>query len=225
MKRSIILFAVLLWVIAAPLSAQSITGSKHDLRASGGGTATGTNLEEICVVCHTPHQATAAAGQDPLWNRSLSSTASYGVYASASLDAAPAELGGATIGTAQISNLCLSCHDGTVSVLSILNPPNSAPGAITPTAIGGRIDAAGKIISNANIGTDLTDDHPVNFTYDAALMTTDGGLNNPATLTGVKLFGGKVQCASCHNPHDSANVPFLRVSNSASALCLKCHNK
>ncbi len=225
MKRFVIVLMVLM-VTVFPVMAQSISGSKHDLRASGGGTATGTNLEEICVACHTPHQAAAANKQDPLWNRNLSSQATYGVYASASLDASPTELGGATLGTAQISNLCLSCHDGTVSVISMLNEPNSAPGPISAAAIAGRIDATGKIISNANIGTDLTDDHPVNFNYNAALVTTDGGLNDPATLTGVKLFAGTVQCASCHNPHDSTTgVPFLRVNNSGSALCLRCHIK
>lgn len=227
MKRLIIVIAVLT-VAAVPAYAQSITGSKHDLRATGGGTATGTNLEEICVACHTPHQATAANGQTPLWNRNLSATASYGTYSSTTLDASPApvDLGGATLGTAQISNLCLSCHDGTVSVLSMLNEPNAAPGAITPVAIASRIDATGKIISNANLGTDLSDDHPVNFNYDATLVTNDGGLNDPATLTGVKLFGGTVQCASCHNPHDSTTgVPFLRVNNSGSTLCLRCHAK
>lgn len=225
MKRFVIALIVLM-VAAVPAFAQSITGSKHDLRATGGGTATGTNLTEICVACHTPHQASAAAKQDPLWNRTLSSTAAYGVYASTTLNAAPTELVTAVAGSATISHLCLSCHDGTVSVISMLNEPNAAPGAIAATAIASRIDAAGKIISAANVGTDLSDDHPVNFTYDAALVTADGGLNDPATLTGVKLFGGTVQCASCHNPHDATTgVPFLRVSNSGSALCTKCHAK
>ncbi len=224
MKKIIILTVLL--ISAAPVFAQSITGSKHDLRAIGGGTATGTNLTEICVACHTPHQAASANKQDPLWNRTLSSHATYGVYSSTSLDGAPSELGGAAIGTAQISNLCLSCHDGTVSVISMLNEPNSAPGVISAATIAGRIGATGMIIGNANVGTDLTDDHPVNFSYTAALVTTDGGLNDPAALTGVKLFGGTVQCASCHNPHDkNTGVPFLRVNNAASALCAKCHIK
>ncbi len=218
---------MLFCLMAAPVSSQSVTGSKHDLRAVGGGTPTGTNLEEICVVCHTPHQATAANAQDPLWNRNLAATAAYGVYSSTTLNAAPAELGGATIGTAQVSNLCLSCHDGTVSVLSMLNPPNAAPGPITPIAVGGTIDATGKIISNANIGTNLTDEHPVNFTFDSALSTADGGLYDPAVTPAVAkmLVGGKVQCSSCHNPHDQTFKPFLRASNSGSGLCKTCHIK
>ena len=34
-----------------------------------------------------------------------------------------------------------------------------------------------------------------------------------------------VQCATCHNVHDNTNVPFLRVNNAASGLCLTCHIK
>lgn len=34
-----------------------------------------------------------------------------------------------------------------------------------------------------------------------------------------------VECASCHDPHTSANPTFLRVSNAGSAVCLACHVK
>ena len=34
-----------------------------------------------------------------------------------------------------------------------------------------------------------------------------------------------VECASCHDPHTSANPTFLRVSNAGSAVCLSCHVK
>lgn len=34
-----------------------------------------------------------------------------------------------------------------------------------------------------------------------------------------------VECASCHDPHSSANPTFLRISNTGSAVCLACHNK
>jgi len=64
-----------------------------------------------------------------------------------------------------------------------------------------------------------------NFAYDAALYAADPSLNDPSGLTGVRLFNGYVQCASCHDPHESVNPAFLRVDNSGSALCLRCHNK
>ncbi len=224
MKRVLIICLAVL-VTAVMANAQSVVGSKHDLSTTGGTPA--TDVTRVCVFCHTPHQASAANGQYPLWNHTLSSTASYGTYSSPTLDATDVtDLGGATVGTAPTSNLCLSCHDGTVSVASMYNPPNENPSP-TITAISGRIDSGGLIISTANLGTDLTDDHPVNFTYDTALATADGALNDPATDSAVAalLINSKVQCTSCHEVHDPTNVPFLVMDNTGSALCITCHIK
>ena len=41
----------------------------------------------------------------------------------------------------------------------------------------------------------------------------------------VPLFGGKVQCASCHDPHNNTNEPFLTKTNDGSQLCFTCHAK
>ena len=221
--RRFILMALGMLVVAGGARAASVVLSKHDLRSLTSGT---TPLTEVCVTCHTPHQVTAANGQDPLWNHTLSATATYGVYSSPTMNAVPIELGGASAGSAAVSNLCLSCHDGTVSVFAMYRDP--VAGAPTFSA-GTVIDATGKLIGGASLGTSLTDDHPINFTYDAALATADNGLVTPAStsevVAGVPLYNGMVQCASCHNVHDPANVPFLRVDNTGSALCLKCHVK
>ncbi len=99
------------------------------------------------------------------------------------------------------SKLCLSCHDGT--------------------------------IATNNIGSDLSDDHPVSFTYNSALAIIDGGLNDPSiTLSGLGgtietdlLSSGKMQCTSCHNPHQSTYPHYLIMNNEKSELCFKCHNK
>ncbi len=228
MKRiATISLAVL--AVAGLAGAQTVVGTDHDLSSTGPGAT--TNVTRVCVFCHTPHQAAAANGQDPLWNHTLSTTASYGVYASSTLNATPSDIGGAAVGSASVSNLCMSCHDGTVAVTSLYNAPNEAPindnaANITITA-GGNVSAAGLITGNPNLGTDLTNDHPVNFTYDHALATADGGLRDPATTPAVAalLFGGTVQCASCHDPHDNTNPPFLVMSNTGSALCTTCHIK
>lgn len=34
-----------------------------------------------------------------------------------------------------------------------------------------------------------------------------------------------VECASCHDPHNSTNATFLRIANTGSAVCLACHIK
>jgi predicted CXXCH cytochrome family protein len=34
-----------------------------------------------------------------------------------------------------------------------------------------------------------------------------------------------VTCATCHDPHSNSISPFLRLDNSADALCLDCHRQ
>lgn len=210
---------------AVPLAGQTVVGSKHDLRLIGGGTPVGSGLEEVCVVCHTPHQPISAASQRPLWNHELSTQATYGVYDSIRLDSSPTDVGGAVAGSASTTNLCLSCHDGTVSVLNMLNPPESGVPVVSP--VPGRIDAAGHIINRANLRTSLTDEHPVNVVYDSALAAADGRLQDPAVDPAVAalLSDGMVQCTSCHDVHDPTHRPFLVMSNRQSALCKTCHRK
>jgi predicted CXXCH cytochrome family protein len=189
----------LLLLVAQPVAAQ-ITGTKHDLSGKGWGST------EICLFCHTPHNATTGLAA-PLWNHATT-VATYQLYdssVSSTLNAVPSQPSG-------VSKLCLSCHDGTVALDSF--------GTRTGTNF---------IAGTPNLGTDLRNDHPVSFTYDAALAAADGGLVAPASaglvVTGIPLFSSKVECASCHNVHSNTNSPFLRTSNVSSALCLKCHNK
>jgi len=214
------------------LAAISIT--KHNLSTTGAGNAGQTiyssDQTEICIFCHTPHAA-IKNNNIPLWNHELSAVASYGVYSSPSFDGVATDLGGLAGGMdptgATASNLCLSCHDGTVAINSFANPSNANP---TTTMVGldpgDLMPAAGA----TNLGSDLTNDHPVNFTFDTALATTDGTLVDPVDavgsgLVGPKLFNGMVQCASCHDPHTSDNLTFLRVSMASSGLCVACHAK
>ena len=76
-------------------------------------------------------------------------------------------------------------------------------------------------------GLDLSNDHPIAMTYPTSAQ--DPLFNTPLDPLGgwpdIPLFGGKVECASCHDVHDPGLVPFLRTSNTASALCLRCHIK
>ncbi|MEW6324905.1 MAG: hypothetical protein AB1515_05915, partial [Nitrospirota bacterium] len=83
-----------------------------------------TATSEICVFCHTPHGAaveTLSLGA-PLWNRRLS-TASYQLYDNTWSFSFEAPLNaGAPTG---FSRLCLSCHDGTIALGSVINAPGS----------------------------------------------------------------------------------------------------
>lgn len=192
--------------------AGTITGSAHDF--SGQAWAGG----QICVPCHTPHKANTTVADAPLWNHALS-TAVYTLYASPTLNATIGQPGGN-------SKLCFSCHDGTVAV-------NSFGGTTGTTFLTG----------NDKIGPVLSGEHPIGFTYDAALATTDGSLKNPATATvtvgsgaqtktgtiaATLLSGGKMECSSCHDVHNTFTAglgKLTKVSVAASALCTACHTK
>lgn len=195
--RTMLVPYVLLAAAPAAIAAQSITGTAHDLSGAGYGT------DELCVFCHTPHDANTAVLVAPLWNHAVS-TATYATYTSTTLDATTGQPG-------SISKLCLSCHDGTVAIDSY----------------GGRT-GTNNMTGPALVGTDLSNDHPVGFAYTAALATLDGGLKDPttpSTILPAKVFGDQMECASCHDAHSNQYGAFLRGSNTGSALCKACHTK
>ena len=191
-------------VFVGVASAQGITNSKHDFSTKA------WSGGSICVVCHTTHAADTTVADAPLWNHEVTA-ATFTPYSGAgTLDAIVGQPSG-------VSKLCLSCHDGTVAL-------DSFGGNTGGSTIGG----------GANVGIDLSDDHPISFPYDATLATTDGGLHDPSgtnsglggTIADDLLFGNSLECGSCHDVHDAAgNTRLLRVLNTNSALCLTCHNK
>ncbi len=199
-------------LLTSPVLAGTITGSEHDF--SGEGWSGG----RICVACHAPHNTDTAIADAPLWNHA-SSTASYTLYGSPTLNATINQPGGN-------SKLCLSCHDGTVAV-------DSFGGATSGTTFLG-----------SDIGTNLKKSHPIGFTYDTALATLNGSLHDPSstsatigsggqTKTGsidsLLLYGGKMECSSCHDVHNTFAVggqdALVKLDPAASNDCLACHNK
>jgi mono/diheme cytochrome c family protein len=225
MKKMLLLTIALVLVAAGVASAASIVGTAHDMRtyfSTGAGITT-----QVCVYCHTPHMP-AGRTQDPLWNHTLSTQGGYGVYGSSTMNAAPTAMTGSD---GSVGSLCMSCHDGTVAVNTLWKQPTDGAVGSTRNALGNTVlNATLQVATSAGgyLGTDLSNDHPVNFTYDAALVGQDKGLNPVASVVaaGLPLFtGSSMQCATCHNVHDNQYVPFLRASNAASALCLVCHIK
>ena len=154
-----------------------------------------------CQFCHTPHRALA---KTPLWNHKLSET-TYEVYWSTSLDAKVDQPTGS-------SKLCLSCHDGTVALGASVSKGGGGSTRMAP--------------GSKNLGTDLSDDHPVSFSYSADLVTKDPQIRPPDSLPEELRLDqyGELQCVTCHNPHDDTFGDFLVLSNLRSNLCLQCHN-
>jgi predicted CXXCH cytochrome family protein len=208
------LLAILVGVIGLSAGAGTIIGSAHDFS----GQAWSPNAQS-CVACHAPHVA-AVIADAPLWNHA-SSVATYTVYTSSTMNATVGQPG-------PTSKLCLSCHDGSIAVNSF--------GGVTGTTL---------LTGGANIGTVLTNDHPIGFTYDAALVTADGALapitntviigsgtkikSGPTvTIASAMLYAGKMECASCHDVHNTftaATGKLVKVSMASSALCTTCHTK
>ncbi|MBI4682075.1 MAG: hypothetical protein HY757_03115 [Nitrospirae bacterium] len=186
----------------------SIIDTKHNLSVTGPGPVKSTTEEEICIFCHTPHNARRDIPY--LWNRQ-DSTVNYTPYQSSTLYAAVGQPTGS-------SKLCLSCHDGTIALGALVSEPQEIPfqGGI-------RFIPGGP----SRLGTDLSDDHPVSLFYDSALAINNGELADPSVLPQeVKLDrDGQLQCTGCHDPHDDANGKFLVMPNIYSALCTTCHQK
>jgi predicted CXXCH cytochrome family protein len=233
MKRVfLVLLAICLLVVMTTGSAFALQGSikntKHDLSVNSTTTGPKSTEDEICVFCHTPHNARVAV---PLWNREQSgggTPTSYSTYTSATIQGTRDTINGSS---ANISVLCLSCHDGALSLGAVVN---NYPSATDPAGWSGAgVDAGtGKLTSRAKLGVDLTNDHPVSITYDDRSVASGGpgDLIVKASLpASIQLFGAtndRVECASCHAVHGGTNAePFLRMSNQNSALCLACHKK
>jgi predicted CXXCH cytochrome family protein len=258
--------ALVLAAALMPAAAQAqITSSKHNLGSTGNATTNSSfdGTAEICVFCHTPHGANTSVAA-PLWNKTVP-TSTYTTYStgnSYSIDGDVAAVG-------SVSLACLSCHDGSVAIATMINQPGSggynASGSILAgswTSGSGNVDTGtGKMAANAitNLGTNLQNDHPIGIGYCGSSTAPSGGtltcgdpdFNAPssAEVNGARIWWvdtgtpgtrqktdlslytrtgdsiPRVECASCHDPHSTANGTFLRKSNSGSGLCLSCHLK
>jgi len=133
----------------------------------------------------------------------------YTLYSSSTMQALPGQPDGSSI-------LCLSCHDGTIALGNVLSSP-------TPISFGATTTMPAGL---SNFSTDLRDDHPVSFTYDASLAASDGQLITPASIPPqIKLENNKLQCTSCHDPHVNLYTDFLVASSQYSNLCNSCHQQ
>ncbi len=216
MKKIALLTFVSLFVGAMAFGA--IVGSRHDLRSYGGACTGGNGTQcttQVCVYCHTPHNANTDTRTKYLWNRNVNA-GNYTVYDGTYTT----PLASSTAHTLQ----CMSCHDGvTTAIGQMLNPPSDYTGQQDTVYVTGAV----------NLGSDLTNDHPIDLVY---LTTNEGGplpastYNDSTTISPLQLFSlsgstNVLTCATCHEPHNTtAFASFLRVTPDNSQICTTCHN-
>ncbi|KAA0891327.1 cytochrome C [Oryzomonas rubra] len=204
------------------LPQSGVNGSLHDMNyyaTANGGNSQVDNQDRVCAFCHTPHHALEDSSADylPLWSHQLTNQ-TFSPYQSATLN-------GAIIDPlAGPSRLCMSCHDGVIAVDQHYQ-------------FGGTYTISGDGFTQRAVGTggDLTNDHPVGFSYIQARTDDNGATGNniadPSShfATGVTvsttnsyntitrgttnktiqdtLYNGAIMtCATCHDVHNKDNA-------------------
>ena len=229
------LFLIVLGMVgaayAAPTAPGYVTGasiadSYHNLSVTGPGNlkAAANGTQEICVFCHTPHNA---SNSRLIWNKG-----DWSSWPNQSADFGTPD-GNTNMGTA-VSNVtltaptlrCLSCHDGSTSVGQV-NFVYNASGAQSNVALPmtGSDQTSGKITNSLFVvgnGTtvggkrDMSKNHPVSIpyagsTYNSIVSGGGGIVDNfvaaPAVVTAsADILKGSaaaygVECTSCHDVH------------------------
>jgi len=215
-------FGVAALLLPSPVPGQQagagVAATVHNLSASGPGEIKAQAESEVCKFCHVPHNPVAPV---PLWSHTLSPVASYAVPTLSrgrAAEVAPQPDGS--------SRLCLSCHDGTVALGDIAR-------ANLPMAGAQRL-ARGR---RSHLGTDLSGSHPISIPLPegGALAMPEGADMALKPRSAVMADGavkldaaGKVQCTTCHDPHqdryyEPGRVPRFWVRPTVTEVCLACH--
>ena len=163
-----------------------------------------------CLYCHVPHSASNVG----LWNQTFS-TATYTTYTSTTLS--NKDLSQLPLGAD--SNMCLSCHDGTV--------------AVADTVLFGQLPTSGNWIQGDNFSTQLQSSHPFSLVLplkdNIDLISTLVSSGKTGDKTGaIHLINGSVECNSCHSSHvqaiDKVSQNFLVLNSASGTMCLACHD-
>ncbi len=257
LKRGFVIVVVVLGVLAlttmsfagsAPGS--GIRGTAHDLSSTGKyGTITpdpnDSKLNRICVYCHAPHHTlkTTNTGSTfgvtylPLWNHDITQQQNYTTYTNGSQDFPLPSFVQQGVGQpGSVSRLCLSCHDGSVAI-NQYGDFESASSVGSNNLNMSAVNAAGLVGKSG----DLSNHHPIGFSYAAAaaidneIAPSSYPMVTTTTASGTTVFlkiqdvlyQGKMECATCHDVHNSRNQGdrFTWVQDTNSALCLTCHLK
>lgn len=205
----VLLLTIAISVVGQSSFKTSLLNTRHDFSVRSSATIRASSEDKSCTFCHAPHDSTPSV---PLWNHNAT-TAAPQIYSSSTLRST------VTPATAvDSSRLCLSCHDGTIALGDTVN------NGLVPFIQGASYKLPTSSASNLNNAVGFSDDHPFAF-----VPTTSTEVGNPPPGDPVSLESSKIQCITCHEPHeqsrDSTTGKFLVKSNARSAICITCHSK
>lgn len=239
MKKTIILLAVVALVLVAGSAFAGIALTKHNM-TTGNTTSSihdSSGTATLCGFCHIPHGGNTSIAGLPLWGRQTPATV-YQVYGGGGASTGNTLSGTQVNQPGAFSLTCLSCHDGTLAIgVNYMNgaqtasyPMVTGAGELTGYLSGNNMafipaTAYNPMINESGAGGGLQNDHPVGMQY-RGVAATLAGLTDLATASGLgfKFFGAasdQMECATCHDPHTSVQVRFLRIA--PANLCQDCH--
>ncbi|MFQ5735527.1 MAG: hypothetical protein ACE5GY_01520 [Thermodesulfobacteriota bacterium] len=221
-------------------AAGGIAQSRHNLGALSTHVVN-TGTTGICVFCHTPHhtnKGNPANGLAPLWNKGTGSV-TYTAYGTT--------IAGTTVLDSDIGSVslaCLTCHDGVSTFDNLVNAPgkggvNSAGASQGWTFIdeGASIAPNMQFNARANIGTDLSNDHPMSVVYNggsaaslrdtsttiSAIDLTTGLAASYATFDGGNLTKN-LWAVSGFVSNTATIADLLRGPSANRVECSSCHD-
>lgn len=268
-KKSVGLALIATGVLVTSLAfaAGNVANTKHNFAVGGNSYVyASTSISQVCVFCHTPHNS----GQTRLlWNKASNAAPNFRLYTSSGTLTNVTRTQ-SSLGANSPSLLCLSCHDGKTA-MNVLHTSGTGITAVAAGLSGypagsrlesgsvplvmpsgpiydffsgtnGPAMALGTTGGDTTAGENLTDDHPIGFSYSdviAERAPAPGGLRTLANVNSqsgnsIRFFGtkNKVECSTCHDPHVDYSAsgnpllkPFLVMDNTGSKLCLSCHDK
>lgn len=152
-----------------------------------------------CDACHVPHVQGVRQGERP----GAAAIELFRIQGQRQVFVAGRYTPGPT------SLICLGCHDGTVATSTI--------------------GSSHALLAGVREGFQVPDgfvwrDHPIGIEY--ATERKEYRSQAYALAKGVRLPEGRLECVSCHDPHNQTGEgKMLVMSNRRSALCLACHIK
>ena len=232
--RLLAIVAGVVLLAASAVTTAGVANTKHNLGSAGPGPNTFSGTTEICVFCHTPHGSDTSASV-PLWNRTLDGTpavtyTTYDTLGTSSLDGEVETVG-------SVSLACLSCHDGTQAMDTLLNDPGS--GDVVASFTAGTWTGNDRPQGIADLGTDLTNDHPVGIQYGGGGQTASapaGAFNDAdfvvtqnAAINGTTVWWVDTAVGVAANREKTDMQLYTRIGTTSALAepfveCASCHD-